>query len=540
MMQRRFVRLAIALFAVMGSLVSAPDLAYASSDLADEWKLVRGKKFNCQRNGQIYIYNNKLSPLYTHNQALIEAGAEKFAPKFIEQCPSMESLTVFASSGPMSIGYVRLLKSNGWTTPSSRQPGSGRTRKAVEAEEYRRDLHAKSGDRRYLRQKQEENQFRCFHLAGRVKANINRAYVTDAGRAYLKPPETNFTTTPYLNSVGCGQETMHRLDNHRVVMTNHFPTSFIGRNPGKPVHTFYDVTMTTSPCVDVPKLHFFTRSVTSNHNHTLEHPVLRNFFIYQSKYWGRYADRLYTIRKFQCPEVSQDNLYPEQIRVHIYDDGNNQGQPDTKYTKYLDDPEGPFKLLYSGIFITDSWAEVRWYDDLPTDRYEYTVREQEYQAWLRRRFEQREAERDAFWTGVAAAVIGYAQGRSFELLDEGACSFLAMTDDFEVNRRQYETCHNTLYQMYENLQADAPQTYLVFNMLGMMSTSFDEFLGESKTREGEAMRVGVAEYMECAFTERNSRSLDNPATAEELAEICGKWGVFGAGKGYLTGPSKSN
>ena len=91
MMQRRFVRLAILLFAFMGSLVSTPNLAYASSDLADEWKLVRGKKFNCQRNGQIYIYNNKLSPLYTHNQALIEAGAEKFAPKFIDQCPSMES-----------------------------------------------------------------------------------------------------------------------------------------------------------------------------------------------------------------------------------------------------------------------------------------------------------------------------------------------------------------------------------------------------------------------------------------------------------------
>lgn len=529
----------------------------ARETLSEEWSLVKRKPFVCGINGKVYIYNNKLSPLSMHNKPLIDAAAKEFAKPLIDSCPEMETLTVFASAGPMSIGNVQLRRSDGWLTPTERMksnlnPYNNRydksgistfyqEDKAYDAEKRRR-IH-KQHSHRYSSKKDKNfsESSLCYEISGIAKVNINKAYYTDGGEVYLKPPAENFTKTPYLNSVPCSKQSKYYLSGHKLLMTNRFFTSFIGRMAGKPVYTDYEITTKGDLCAELPRLNFFTHRFESNHDTNIEHPILKNFFIYESGYWERYASRLYSIRKKQCSNLKKEEMYPLIIRVHIYDDGENVGWSRDKYTKYNQDNEGPFKLLYSGAFITGNQTIVKWHDDDPNDRYEYNAREATFQAKLAEIGKLRKARKQAFWsasTRVAAAIVGYVQGVTFEMFDEGICTFLTVEKDLSVNEQQYRTCHNTLFQMYEGLQAAAPETFFVGNLLGMMNTSFDKFLGDSKTREGEITRKALAEFLECMTTEKFSRSLDNPATPEELLKICEKWAAFGAVKGALTSPQK--
>lgn len=379
----------------------------------------------------------------------------------------------------------------------------------------------------------------CHKIADVAIAEINQGYHTDQGRIFKTDPERGFSQTPYTQSIPCSTKGLYDLKGHRFIISNTFSTSFIGRNAGRPVHTMYEVTITGDACADIPQLNFFTKRVRSDHQAGVEHPVLKNYFTYESNYWGRFDDRLYGIRKLQCPSLGVDKYSPDTMRVHIYDDGRNTGQPQTQFQQYDKKKIGPFKLLFSGTFVTDYREPKRWYDDDPTDRYEYRRREAEYQARLAEIGRLRRAQEDAFWSSVAALSFGYIQGISLEMADEGLCAFLASNEAMEIDKITYIRCHNYLYEAYEQLQKNSPDAYLVGKLLSLTNTSFDAFLEESTTREGEAMRLGTAKCMDFMVSEYFSKQIGDRPTDEELQVACKNGALVGGLMGGISGPAKN-
>jgi Holliday junction resolvase RusA-like endonuclease len=364
---------------------------------------------------------------------------------------------------------------------------------------------------------QQSSGYKCFHVAGVAKAQMNSFY-----HAHPKAPG--------LKTISCDASNKFNLQGHEYIFSDTYTDHFVGRNPYN-IFTSYEVTVTGSICEDIPKLHFFVSNIKSNNKVSTENPILRNFFVYQSTSWYRYANNVNRIISKQCKNYK----FPNHLKISIYAPSTLINSYRSKGIKVNGDNFGPFTKLYSGTYSTDYFSNkhMAWFDDDPIPRYESLKNEKKYQRKLVEINRMRQERNAALINPIAALSVGFIQGFLLEFADEGICAILASSDLSSFDKASYVRCHNYLYYANENLKQSSPKAFLVGNMLGMLNTSFSDFIEKGKTREGEAMRMGTAECLESITSEFGKSRYGETPSEKVIREGCAFGFGMGAAKGTM-------
>lgn len=201
----------------------------------------------------------------------------------------------------------------------------------------------------------------------------------------------------------------------------------------------------------------------------------------------------------------------------------------------------PDRVVYTGTLFVKGLNHPELIDDSPLQRQKYVDAETLRITRENQLYRMRRQQQDRFFTSVIAVAAGFIQGVTYEFSDEGFCHFLSAEEvsrRIGVPRQNYANCHNFLNDLLDELREEAPVAYAVSNLIGMMSTTFDEALPPATTREEEVARRATAECAEGIVSEIGRLRIGEEPDERRLGEACAFGVVLGGGIGAITGPKR--
>ena len=199
------------------------------------------------------------------------------------------------------------------------------------------------------------------------------------------------------------------------------------------------------------------------------------------------------------------------------------------------------KAVYYGELVIEGFEQPILFDSDSTIRNAAVDAEKERLQWeqtLRIADGARRRERN---DKIAASVIGYIQGLTYEFSDEGTCALLTSINfkgNAAVSSERYDECKNFLDNYLGNLKLNHPGYYGISNLLGSMKTSLDLLLPEAKTREQEVARRAIAECAEGIMSEFGKADLGQTPDSDTLETACKFGAVLGGSLGAVAGPNR--
>jgi hypothetical protein len=221
---------------------------------------------------------------------------------------------------------------------------------------------------------------------------------------------------------------------------------------------------------------------------------------------------------------------PDRLIIHGSIHDASTYQPAT-FQQPSPPPMAPLSV-YTGVYVIEGLSQPEFIDDDPEIRGEFMAaealrRERENQLYRLRR-----QQRDDLLKTFAAITIGYIQGLTYELGDEGFCRFLGSrqkTTGHMVTRREMHACHNFMNSLLGELQADQPLTYAVSNLVGALQTSMVKLVPEQESQVETVRLRGQVGCAEAIWREASKQRAHEVPDAASLQRAC----AVGALQGQL-------